>query len=94
MIHESPHPEHHQGVTIDLKEIHPQLGDDLMFEATIIDWWDRLAKKSWVNSQDIPAVKIYALRNAFGVGIPVDDEVLLVMVGKIPLLIHETEILR
>lgn len=94
MIHPEPHTLADSNVTIDLKHIHPQLGDMMIHEAKVFDWWDRIGEASWINSQNLPMSRTYAMRSAFGLGLPVDDEVLLVEVGEILLLIHETEIME
>lgn len=94
MIHEQPHPQAGQTVTIDLKHIHPQLGDMMIHEVQLYDWWDRVGEGSWINEQDKPICRVYGVRNSFGLGLPVDDEVIIVGLGDKLLLIHETEIME
>lgn len=93
-MHKEPHPLAGQTITTDLKAVHPQLGDSLMHEAVVEDWWDRVSGDSWMDSQT-PVAYLYGMRIpfAFSGEIPLDNEVVYVKIGAFGHLIHESEIL-
>lgn len=55
------------------------------------DWWDRVAGKSWMDSDGNPACIDYALRSAHA-ALPIDNEVVYGKVGRIGCLVHVSEL--
>ncbi|AXH45811.1 hypothetical protein SEA_GEAZY_50 [Gordonia phage GEazy] len=55
------------------------------------DYWDRKAQTSWKTATDNRIALTYALRAGLS-GLPLDDEVLLCVVGRASQLVHVSEL--
>ncbi|AMS02967.1 hypothetical protein BJD60_gp46 [Gordonia phage Schnabeltier] len=59
--------------------------------AAVDDYWDRKAQTSWKTATDSRHALTYALRAGLS-GLPLDDEVLLCVVGSGSQLVHVSEL--
>lgn len=89
-IHEEPHPQAGQEVTVQLR-VSPEAQAMLPMTATITDYWDRIYGKSWMFSEGIPMALDYALRSGNN-GLPIDDDVVSVKINGRDELVHVTEL--
>lgn len=88
VIHPAPHPLAGTKVPAVLRHV------DGPSPATIAveDYWDRKAQTSWKTATDNRIALTYAIRAGLS-GLPLDDEVLLCVVGRASQLVHVSELL-
>jgi hypothetical protein len=89
MIHTEPHPLAGQTVTVTFRTYYPVAVRTAEFK--VEDWWDRVAGKSWMNSDGNPAALLYAVRSA-DENLPLDDAVVYGKIGWQGVLFHISEI--
>ncbi len=88
MNHQSPSPL--AGKEVKIKKESADLGGKTL---RVEDYWDRIAGKSWRNSDGNPAALGYAMRTGLGdMRIPNDDEVVYGKIGGLGYLVHLSEL--
>jgi hypothetical protein len=87
VIHTEAHPQ--AGQTVNVALVQP--GNTLAVEFRLEDYWDRIAGKSWMDSDGNPAALQYGMRAGL-IGLPVDDEVVYGKVAAFGYLVHVSEI--
>ncbi|GAB3550664.1 hypothetical protein [Spirosoma fluminis] len=86
MIHETPSPL--AGKTVQIKSYVSEYGGQIL---EVEDWWDRIAGRSWVESEDRPETRIYPFRAGFERLTP-DNDVVFGSIGDNKLLMHLSEL--
>lgn len=88
VIHTAPHPLAGTKVPAVLRHV----DGPSPVTVTVEDYWDRKAQTSWKTATDNRIALTYALRAGLS-GLPLDDEVLLCVVGRASQLVHVSELL-
>lgn len=88
IIHTAPHPLAGTKVPAVLRHV----DGPSPVTVTVEDYWDRKAQTSWKTATDNRIALTYALRAGLS-DLPLDDEVLLCVVGRASQLVHVSELL-
>lgn len=93
MIHPNPHPQAGKTVRIKPNVAYPGLPHFGGSEVRIEDWWDRLARRSWMDCVGNAACLLYAMRTGLSpTPIPNDDEVVYAKLNGLCYLLHVSEL--
>lgn len=87
VIHTAPHPSAGTKVPAVLRHVN----GPSPVTVTVEDYWDRKAQTSWKTATDNRIALTYALRAGLS-DLPLDDEVLLCVVGRSNQLVHVSEL--
>jgi hypothetical protein len=78
------------GTKVKIKSEAMELGN---LELLVEDWWDRVAGKSWMQSNGNPACLKYAMRTGMSnMNIPNDNEVVYGKINGLGYLVHISEL--